>query len=358
MAANYETRSSLASCAVVNASLPTIVENLPAVGGLVFLSSRSGTLAGVLPPEVGSAPDTLAIPGDPEDVSTMDLPECAVAAWLITHIRSAEDIVLARIPHGLATTQLPVSSRSRSNTDDRKPNTSQLTEVGPVAFALRTFVEKVKIVWQHTSFVVASLWPDNLDDPPGIIRTNSFLVPVIISEPPVICCPNAMFRWDKDTFSGEIRAMRPISEGEDLIVSYFQEILEPGYNFKCTYLICARSSKARARSDDGRPITSMSVTDIGAYYRETLNYLHTIEAALDREMIVYPTHWIYLARVIVMVHCALREAKAAHKWARRAAQHPRALTGLDGGWDRIARELERCGWWGTWNKPRLRGIWV
>jgi hypothetical protein len=51
--------------------------------------------------------------------------------------------------------------------------------------------------------------------------------------------------------------MRPISEGEEVTVCYFQEILEPatvtherqkylleGYNFKCTCSICARSSKA------------------------------------------------------------------------------------------------------------------
>ena len=208
---------------------------------------------------------------------------------------------------------------------------------------------------------------------------------MIMSELLASCCANAMFRWDKDTFSGEIRAMRPISEGEEVTICYFQEIMEPaavtherqkflldGYKFKCTCLICARSSKARARSDEDRPIISTSVNDIGAYYREMvhdwitrggydharlLNYLHTIEATLDREMIFYPTHWIFLARVIVMARCALREGKAARKWAQRAAQHSRALTGSDGGWDAIAREPEKCEWWGTWNKPRLRGIW-
>ena len=195
-----------------------------------------------------------------------------------------------------------------------------------------------------------------------------------------------MFRWDKDTFSGEIRAMRPISEGEEITVAYYQGVLEPEtrthvrqlclsemYNFKCTCPICARPSKARARSDIDRPVITTTVKDIGTYYREMvydwithggndhtrlLNYLHTAEAALDREMIFYPKHWICLARVIVMVRCALREGKAARKWAQRAAQHSRALSGSDGGWDAIAREPEKCEWWGTWNKPRLRGIWA
>ena len=135
-----------------------------------------------------------------------------------------------------------------------------------------------------------------------------------------------MFRWDKDTFSGEIRAMRPISEGEEITVAYYQGVLEPEtrthvrqlclsemYNFKCTCPICARPSKARARSDIDRPVITTTVKDIGTYYREMvydwithggndhtrlLNYLHTAEAALDREMIFYPKHWICLARVI------------------------------------------------------------
>ena len=121
------------------------------------------------------------------------------------------------------------------------------------------------------------------------------------------------------------------------------------------------------------PVIAKSLAYISHFYREMvydwitrggndharlLNYLHTIEVALDREMIFFPTHWIYLSRVIVMVRCALREGKAARKWAQRAAQHSRALIGSDGGWDAIAREPEKCGWWGAWNKPRLRGIWV
>lgn len=86
-----------------------------------------------------------------------------------------------------------------------------------------------------------------------------------------------------------------------------------------------------------------------------LNDLHAVEEALDREKIFYPTYWIYLARAMVMVRCALREAKAARKWADRAAQHTRAVTGSDGGWDAIAREPEMCEWWGLWDKSRLQG---
>ncbi|KAH9023962.1 hypothetical protein EDB85DRAFT_2150804 [Lactarius pseudohatsudake] len=430
----------LASCDQDH-QLPTIVEKLLAAGRPCFPVFEERRLAGVPPPEMGSAPDTLAIPGDPEDISTIELlSEGAAATWLIAHIRRAEDIVLARVPawagDGATSCMFPRQVKHSWPEIEYKPidrseaSCLRITDVrgkgkGCVAASAvprgelvgrerallmmpRTFV----LPPHAASTVATAMTPKQRAafsalyncksadlDALGIIRTNSFLVPGMpghnvlysavfetFSRINHSCCPNAMFRWDKETFSGEIRAMRPISEGEEVTISYFQEILEPGavthgrqkfllegYNFKCTCSICARSSKARARSDEDRPIITMSVTDIGAYHREMvydwitrggndharlLNYLHTIEAALDREMIFYPTHWIYLARAVVMVRCALREAKAARKWAQRAAQHSRALTGSDGGWDAIAREPEKCGWWGTWNKPRLRGIWV
>jgi hypothetical protein len=79
--------------------LPSIVEKLLAVGWPCFPVFEERRRAGVPPPEMGSAPDNLAIPDDPEDVSTIELlPEGAAAAWLITNVRKVEDIILSRIP--------------------------------------------------------------------------------------------------------------------------------------------------------------------------------------------------------------------------------------------------------------------
>ncbi|KAH9173568.1 hypothetical protein EDB89DRAFT_1905260 [Lactarius sanguifluus] len=398
----------LASCDQDH-QLPTIVEKLLAAGRPSFPVFEERRLAGVPPPEMGSAPNTLAIPGDPEDISTIELLPEGAAAGVVKH--SWPEIVYKPIDRSEASCLRITDVRGKgkgSVAASAVPRGELVARERALLMMPRTFV-----IPQHAASTVATamtpkqraafsaLYNCKSADPGRRTRYHTHqLVPgprcdyfsslctakVITSEPSASCCPNAMFRWDKETFSGEIRAMRPISEGEEVTISYFQEILEPaavtherqkflleGYNFKCTCSICSRSSKARARSDDDRPIITMSVTDIGAYHREMvydwitrggndharlLNYLHTIEAALDREMIFYPTHWIYLARAVVMVRCALREAKAARKWAQRAAQHSRALTGSDGGWDAIAREPEKCGWWGTWNKPRLRGIWV
>lgn len=41
----------------------------------------------------------------------------------------------------------------------------------------------------------------------------------------------------------------------------------------------------------------------------------------------------------------------------RAAQHTRAATRLDGGWDAIAEEPEKCTWGGGGDKLRLEGVW-
>ena len=193
------------------------------------------------------------------------------------------------------------------------------------------------------------------------------------------CCPNAMFRWDRDTFSGEIRALRPISAGEEVTISYSQGIMGPAavmherqkfllecYNF--AYPVCGRLSKVRNRSDEERPTISTYVSDIGKYYRGMMedwvtdegddrtplpNYLHVVDDALEREMIFDPTYWIHLAQAIVVARYDLGEAKAARKWAGRAAQHMRAATGSGGGWDAIANELEKCERWGVWDKSRL-----
>jgi hypothetical protein len=79
---------------------PSLVEKLHAVGKPCFSVFEERRLAGVPPPEMDSASDSLAIPGDPEDLTTIKLlPEDGgSAAWLVANVRCADDIVMARIP--------------------------------------------------------------------------------------------------------------------------------------------------------------------------------------------------------------------------------------------------------------------
>ena len=123
-----------------------------------------------------------------------------------------------------------------------------------------------------------------------------------------------MFRWDRGTFSGEIRALRPLSAGEEVTISYFQGIgslVQLCMNVKCSSLsaitsnasvqcpVCGRPSKERDHNDEERSIIATSMTDIGKYYREIVrdwitdeindrarlpNDLHAVEEVLEREM--------------------------------------------------------------------------
>ena len=81
--------------------VPSLAEKLHAVGEPCFSVFKERRLAGVPPPEMGSdSEDSLAIPGDPEYVSSIKLlsEDGGSAAWLVANIRCTDDIVMARIP--------------------------------------------------------------------------------------------------------------------------------------------------------------------------------------------------------------------------------------------------------------------
>ncbi len=78
---------------------PSLTEKLLAVGKPSFSVFAERRRAGVPPPEMDSAPDALAIPGDPKDISTMNLlPERAAAMSILTIIQHPGDFALARVP--------------------------------------------------------------------------------------------------------------------------------------------------------------------------------------------------------------------------------------------------------------------
>ena len=45
------------------------------------------------------------------------------------------------------------------------------------------------------------------------------------------------------------------------------------------------------------------------------------------------------------------------KWVDRTSQHTRVTTRLDGGWDAIAEQPEKCRWRGGGGDKRRLGIW-
>ena len=201
--------------------LPSLAEKLLAVGKPRFNVFEERRLAGVLPPEMESASDTLAIPADIEDVSKIKLiPEDKVAAAkLEAYTRRAEDVFMTRIPawagddatscifprqvqHSWPKTELELIDRSEASclrvTDVRGkgkgcmaaravPRGELVARERALLMLPRTFLTPRQIASamaklmspkQRISFsALFNCKSAEPDDAVGIIRTNSFLLP-------------------------------------------------------------------------------------------------------------------------------------------------------------------------------------
>ncbi|OBZ73131.1 Histone-lysine N-methyltransferase SMYD1 [Grifola frondosa] len=75
------------------------------------------------------------------------------------------------------------------------------------------------------------------------------------------CSPNALYRWVLESFTFELRARLPIRNGEQITISYKEELdmrasrqaeLQLKYHFKCTCRSCSLSGAASKESDQRR----------------------------------------------------------------------------------------------------------
>jgi hypothetical protein len=57
---------------------------------------------------------------------------------------------------------------------------------------------------------------------------------------------------------------------------------------------------------------------------------------------IWKVHYTRLCKVF----CALGDREAARYWAKKAAVMTTAVTGNDGGWDKVADDPEKTEWWG------------
>jgi hypothetical protein len=141
-----------------------------------------------------------------------------------------------------------------------------------------------------------------------------------------------------------------------------QARLREAYGFTCACELCARTVTvpACARSDalraqlEGLTAHGDELPDarVWAWARDPAAREDALRGALERqaemmqeEMYVRPEGWLAVARPLVKIHCALGDAVAARKWAVCAASYTRAATGLDGGWEAVARAPEQTIWW-------------
>ncbi|KAI0065785.1 SET domain-containing protein [Artomyces pyxidatus] len=189
------------------------------------------------------------------------------------------------------------------------------------------------------------------------------------------CSPNAIYGWDLQSFTGEVRASRLIKKGEEVFITYIdnrgpydvrQRQLQNTYNFTCACPACSLSEAERKRSDVRRSLLSRiwrssPDSDVEAWMfdhklPEDLIIKRFLRYAdiMEQEMLS-DAQWITIARALVMAYSALREVEGAKKWAKKAKEASLAASGKDQGWSEIARAPERTDWWGLRKLPVIPG---
>ncbi|KAI0044065.1 SET domain-containing protein [Auriscalpium vulgare] len=183
------------------------------------------------------------------------------------------------------------------------------------------------------------------------------------------CVPNAVFRWDGDSLTFEIRALRPIAPGEEVTLSYVHACalyderrsdLQQRYGFTCTCSSCSLAPAERFVDDQVRSaaehMTSakVRVTSASALRdtKEALGIARRIRAA----GLFHPFVWDRIAATLVAAACAWGERARAVRWARVAAQAARMQIGTDGGWEAVAAAPEQTEWWRSVKLPEPRPL--
>ncbi|EMD36056.1 hypothetical protein CERSUDRAFT_85159 [Gelatoporia subvermispora B] len=184
------------------------------------------------------------------------------------------------------------------------------------------------------------------------------------------CSPNVRYRWDIETFSGQVHAFQPIKAGEQLFISYCdleyprglrQEELRKLYRFDCACPSCVLP-RYQGRLSDWRRLLiieqafqDLSKTDADLRAWATNPRLPD-PMLVDAAEIWYG--WMMQERVLNSVllptvlerlckaYCALEDEGNARKYARAAAAYEKALEGSDSGWGIVAASPEKTSWWG------------
>ncbi|OCH89528.1 SET domain-containing protein, partial [Obba rivulosa] len=221
----------------------------------------------------------------------------------------------------------------------------------------------------------------------GILNTNSLPVGALpghdgaclavfkeISRVNHSCRPNAVYSWHLTSFTGQLRALRPIKSGEQVFVTYLgfdqpranrqQEVLEK-YKFKCRCGACTLSGTYARFSDLRRTlILAQAHADLTRTDADVLAWAAN-PTLPDRMLVDAAELWLswmvgersmndVLLRVIFSrlckVYAALEDEEAVRKYAKQAAALETAFTGGDGGWRAVAAAPRNNIWWGLRRK--------
>ncbi|OCH91994.1 SET domain-containing protein [Obba rivulosa] len=225
----------------------------------------------------------------------------------------------------------------------------------------------------------------------GILNTNSLYIGALpgyngacggvfndISRINHSCRPNAVFWWDLQSFSGQIRALAPIRPGEQIFITYIdmwptrtvrQATLLKKYRFRCACGACTLTGAYAQYSDLRRAFIAMQLgDDLDGSTTDADLLAWAGNPALPDTMLVNAAelwlNWLLgeremeerLSRVVFSRLCkayaALEDEEAVKKYARQAAAYETAWTGSDGGWLAVAAAPQETAWWGLRRKAR------
>ena len=155
------------------------------------------------------------------------------------------------------------------------------------------------------------------------------------------CSPNAVYHFDLQSFFLEVRAIRHISKGEEIFISYSDSLLRPAkrrqrslhnYKFRCTCSACAnadisderRASIKSAPSIDLRTSPEVIIAISGEQVR-----------LLELEGLQMLGQYVEHALFLVVAHTALEDSTNAAVYEEKVRRWEIAIRGKYANFDNI-----------------------
>ncbi|KAI1792422.1 hypothetical protein LXA43DRAFT_887569 [Ganoderma leucocontextum] len=189
------------------------------------------------------------------------------------------------------------------------------------------------------------------------------------------CSPNAAYHFDVHTFAFDVRALFPISAGEQIFISYIDPALPrtarqdalSSYAFTCACSACSLTGPALTQSETRRALIARADAAHNARDAALAPWARTPPESMpdsddytsistvdkmymdlfEKEGLYYEPVWEGYAARLCKAACVLEDGEGARRWAELAAALSRAYTGSDRGWDEVAAAPERTDWWGV-----------
>lgn len=183
------------------------------------------------------------------------------------------------------------------------------------------------------------------------------------------CAPNAMARFNHTTFAIEVRAVRGVAPGEELLVSYTNVLdnratrnlaLKKNYGFECRCRVCAEPSTTKCAESDARRTSIQSRENLMEKFKAWRNNSSSfasppteIISAAIASVVAYtreglePFSWQDL-QVLYMCYGVLGDEKNFKKWRTAFRDCFLVNVGTTPEYDIACRETEDPTRWKDW----------